>query len=80
MNNPISTFQNTSGDFVNVYASADYAGEHVDVTSTDGETFTLEGTSTPSQRFQSYGAALEAFTALRVCRLARKFGTYKTAQ
>lgn len=80
---PLYTFQNRAGDFVDVLARAEYQGEQVDVTCStkNGRTsYVVEGTKTTTARFDNIGQAFEAFASQRLVRLAQKFGTYEVAK
>lgn len=87
---PLYTFQNRSGDFVDVLARAEYQGESVDlcaVSSPSGIRYVVEGTKVPRQTFStsaalptlgdSLTAAVTAFDSERLVTLAAKFGTYE---
>ena len=80
---PLYTFQNRSGEFVDVLARAEYQGEQVDVTRTDNPKnlpFCLSGTRLAARYYATAEAAAEAFDSVRLVTLAAKFGTYEYAK
>lgn len=80
---PLYTFQNRAGDFVDVLARAEYQGEQVDVTRTDNPAhlpYCVSGTKLTSRYYKTAEAAAAAFDAVRLVTLAAKFGTYEYAK
>lgn len=80
---PLYTFQNRSGEFVDVLARAEYQGEQVDVTRTDNPEhlpYCVSGTKVTARYYATAEAAAEAFDSLRLVTLAAKFGTYEYAK
>ena len=80
---PLYTFQNRSGDFVDVLARAEYQGEQLDVTcvaTPSGPRYDVEGTNYARRPFNTLSEALRAFDAERLTTLAAKFGTYEYAK
>ena len=79
---PLYTFQNVAGDFVDVLARAEYQGEQLDVTAVatpDGLRYVVEGTKCPPATFHDLQNAVDAFDSHRLVTLAAKFGTYEFA-
>ena len=79
---PLYTFQNRSGAFVDVLARAEYQGEQLDVTAVAtpaGLRYVVEGTTFARATFTDLESALSAFDAERLTTLAAKFGTYEVA-
>jgi len=79
---PLYTFQNRAGDFIDVLARAEYQGESVDLTRTDNRNhlqYCVSGTETASRYFHALADAVAAFDAQRLVTLAAKFGTYEFA-
>ena len=79
---PLYTFQNVSGDFVDVLARAEYQGDQLDVcaiSSPAGLRYVVEGTKVTRQTFTALSAAVAAFDSERLVTLAAKFGTYEFA-
>ena len=79
---PLYTFQNRSGAFVDVLARAEYQGESVDVTFEVGPgkmRYCVSGTRVTSRHYNTLEDAVRAFDSLRLVTLAAKFGTYEYA-
>ena len=79
---PLYTFQNRSGAFVDVLARAEYQGECVDITSEDSPgklRYCVSGTRVTSRYYDTLEGAVRAFDSLRLVTLAAKFGTYEYA-
>ena len=86
---PLYTFQDLSGDFVDVMATAAYSGESIDLTARTtpaGIVYTIEGTSTTRTDYrgtdlaEALGAALAEFRASSLAQRARRLGAYSEAK
>lgn len=79
---PLYTFQNRSGAFVDVLARAEYQGESVDITRTDNPKtlpYCVSGTKVTARYYATAEQAARAFDAVRLVTLAARFGTYEFA-
>ena len=79
---PLYTFQNVAGEFVDVMARAEYAGDTLDITRVErpnGPEFIVSGTRSPRARFYTMAAAWDVFTFERLAKLAAKFGQFEVA-
>ena len=80
---PLYTFQNRAGEFVDVLARAEYSGSTIDLTTktVNGRTsYTVEGTDIRTTVHDSVGQALREFREYRLVTLAKKFGTFEIAK
>ena len=80
---PLYTFQNRAGEFVDVLARAEYSGGTIDVTTkcVDGRTsYLVEGTDIRTTSHVTLEQALVEFGQYRLVTLAKKFGTFEIAK
>lgn len=86
---PLYTFQDLTGNFVDVMATAAYSGESIDLTARTtpaGIVYTIEGTTTTRTDYrgtdlsEALNAALTEFRASTLAQRARRLGSYSEAK